>query len=213
MENDSESATAVREMLRGVADECAWAELGETALEMAKRQDFDLILLDMMLPDIDGYEVVGQLRDGGVKTPFLILSGLVDRDSELGALAFGVSDYLLKPFSRAELISRVQSVVARANGLGGEQAVARAPVDGEPRGDREARRYRRFTTMKSATIDLGGGIPCRIMNISHAGAGLILMELPEKLPRSFMLVFDSGETRLCRVAWRDNKRMGVKFID
>jgi len=200
-------------MLRDVVEECAWTELGETALNMAQSQEFDLILLDVMLPDIDGYEVARRLRELGVKTPFLILSGLVDRDSEFGTLAFGVSDYLLKPFSRAELINRVQAVVARANGLGGEQAIAQAPGGDQHAGDSESRKYRRFTTIKSAKIDYGAGVRCRIVNISHAGAGLRLLEAPEKLPRSFMLVFDSGESHFCRVSWRDGERMGVKFID
>lgn len=200
-------------MLRGVVDECAWTELGETALQMARDQEFDLILLDVMLPDIDGYEVASRLRDDKVKTPFLILSGLVDRDSEFSTLAFGVSDYLVKPFSRDELVNRIQSVVARANGLGGEQAIAQAPKgDGQATGS-ESRKYRRFTTIKSAKIDYGAGIPCRVVNISHAGAGLRLLDAPEKLPRSFMLVFDSGETHFCRMAWRDGERMGVKFIE
>ena len=200
-------------MLKGVVDECAWTELGETALEMARDQDFDLILLDVMLPDIDGYEVASRLRAENVKTPFLILSGLVDRDSEFSTLAFGVSDYLVKPFSRSELVNRIQSVVARANGLGGEQAIAKAAQGDAHAGSSESRKYRRFTTIKSAKIDYGAGIPCRVVNISHAGAGLRLLDAPEKLPRSFMLVFDSGETHLCRMAWRDGERMGVKFIE
>ena len=200
-------------MLRGTVEECIWTELGESALEMAQDQEFDLILLDVMLPDIDGYEVASRLRAQGVKTPFLILSGLVDRDSEFSTLAFGVSDYLLKPFSRTELVNRVQSIVARASGLGGEQEIARPPTGDRHAGGTESRKFRRFTTIKSATIDYGTGIRCRIVNMSHAGAGLQLLEVPEKLTRSFMLVLDSGETHFCRVAWRDGERMGVKFID
>ena len=213
VENDAASATAVREMLRGSVEECVWAELGESALEIARDQEFDLILLDVMLPDIDGYEVASRLRDQGVNTPFLILSGLVDRDSEFSTLAFGVSDYLLKPFSRTELINRIQSIVARASGLGGEQEIARPPTGDRKAGADDARKFRRFTTIKSARIDYGSGVPCRIVNMSHAGAGLRLLEAPEKLPRSFMLVLDSGETHFCRVSWRDGDRMGVKFID
>ncbi len=198
-------------MLRGVVDECAWTEYGETALEMAQKQDFDLILMDVMLPDIDGFDVAGQLRDREVKTPILILSGLVDRDSEFSTLAFGISDYLLKPFSREELINRIQSVIARANGLGGEQVIAQSPA-ADQTVDGELRKYRRYRTIKSAKIDYGAGIRCRVVNISHAGAGLRLVDAPEKLPRSFMLVFDSGESHFCRMSWRDGDRIGVKFI-
>jgi len=132
------------------------------------------------------------------------------RLSSFSTLAFGISDYLLKPFSREELINRIQSVVARANGLGGEQVIAQSPAADQPI-DSESRRYRRYRTIKSAKIDYGAGIPCRVLNISHAGAGLRLVDAPEKLPRSFMLVFDSGESQLCRVSWRDGDRSCIRW--
>ncbi len=113
VENDPEAAAAVREMLRGVADECAWAGLGGTALEMAKSQDFDLILLDMMLPDIDGYEVLRRLRAARVDTPILILSGLSELDHKIKGLGFGADDYLTKPFDFRELALRVEALARR----------------------------------------------------------------------------------------------------
>ena len=213
VENDAASAKAVQMMLRGVVEECAWTELGETALEMARDQEFDLILLDLMLPDIDGYEFAGRLRSAKVDTPCLILSGLVDRDSEFSALAFGVSDYLVKPFSRDELINRIQAVIARAQGQGRSNPDVRPAYQGEIRAEgTESRKFRRFTTIKSAKIDYGPGVRCRVVNMSHAGAGLRLLDKAEKLPRSFLLVFDSGESHFCRLSWHNGDRMGVKFI-
>ena len=214
VENDAEAAKAVQMMLQGVVEECAWTELGETALKMARDQKFDLILLDVMLPDIDGYEFAGRLRSANVDTPCLILSGLVDRDSEFSALAFGLSDYLVKPFSRNELINGIQSVIARAQGLGGRTQDIRTAYQGDLRPEgTESRKLRRFTTIKSAKIDYGPGVKCRVINMSHAGAGLRLLEKAEKLPLSFMLVFDSGDSHFCRMCWHNGDRMGVKFID
>ena len=213
VENDGAAAKAVREMLRGVVTECAWTEFGETALEMARDGQFDLILLDLMLPDIDGFEVAKRLRAEEVDTPFLILSGLVDRDSEFSALAFGANNYLVKPFTRSELINKIQFVLARAGAKGGGQAIDQLPAADPGRVKDDARKYRRFRTIKSAKIDYGPGFSCRVMNISHAGAGLRLLDEADKLPRSFMLLFEGGETQICRVAWRDGERMGVKFIE
>ncbi len=214
VENDPDSATAVRKMLEGVVDECAWTEFGETALEMARIEKYDLILLDVMLPDIDGYDVAGRLRDMEVNTPILILSGLVDRDSEYSSLAFGASDYLIKPFSRAELVKRVQAVAGRPDGLSNQaRKLGPAHLGGAPPDGKESRKYRRFTTIKSARIDYGPGVKVRVVNITHAGAGLRLLEQPGRLPPTFHLVLDGGESRLCRVAWHNGDRMGVKFID
>lgn len=214
VENDAAAASAVRKMLEGFVEDCVWTEFGEQAIELARQQDFDLVLLDIMLPDIDGYEVVDRLRSVSVRTPCLIATGLVDRDSEFTKLALGVGDHLIKPFSRQELIDRIQSVTARTHGprSSHEDAVPAYPcgkrVDGK-----ERRKVRRFATIKSARIDFGSGLRCQIIRMSHAGARLRLHDLPDRLPRSFMLVLDSGDYRLCRMCWRDGDCMGVKFID
>ncbi len=214
VENDPDSAASVKAMLQGVAADLVWSESGETAVDLAQAEKFDLILLDLMLPDVDGYDVVRRLRSAEIDTPFLILSGLIDRDSQFAAMTFGVSDYLVKPFSRDELIESIRSVVGRADG-GSGLTVDEIPAlkhwqhtDGQ-----ERRRLRRLKTLRSARIDYGDGIPCRVINMSHAGAGLRLMDKTERIPRSFMLMLESGEHHLCRVVWRDGDRMGVKFID
>lgn len=214
VENDPDSAATVKVMVQGVAADCVWIESGETAVNLAQAEKFDLILLDLMLPDVDGYDVVRRLRSAEIDTPFLILSGLIDRDSQFAAMTFGLSDYLVKPFSRNELIESIRSIVGRADG-GNGLAVDEIPAlkhwqhtDGQ-----ERRSLRRLKTLRSARIDYGDGIPCRVINMSHAGAGLRLMDKTERIPRSFMLMLESGENRLCRIAWRNGDRMGVKFID
>ncbi|MEX0759819.1 MAG: response regulator transcription factor, partial [Tistlia sp.] len=81
-----------------------------------KLYDYDIIILDLMLPDIDGYEVLRRLRQARVKTPILILSGLSGLDDKLKGLGFGADDYLTKPFDKRELTARLQAVVRRSKG-------------------------------------------------------------------------------------------------
>jgi len=95
---------------------CDIAGIGETGLRCAKSYDYDIILLDLMLPDMDGYEVLRQLRAEGVRTPVLILSGLGEVDDKVRGLALGADDFLTKPFQERELIARIQAVVRRTQG-------------------------------------------------------------------------------------------------
>ena len=91
--------------------------LGEDGLEMAKLYDYDIIIVDLMLPGIDGYEVVRSLRAARNNTPIMILSGLSGSDKKVKGLGFGADDYLTKPFDRSELIARVNALVRRSKGL------------------------------------------------------------------------------------------------
>jgi two-component system cell cycle response regulator CtrA len=91
-------------------------DLGEDGLEIGKLYDYDIILLDLMLPDIDGYEVLRRLRSARVNTPILILSGLSELDNKIKGLGFGADDYLTKPFDKRELIARIQAIVRRSKG-------------------------------------------------------------------------------------------------
>ncbi|MGD9649896.1 MAG: response regulator transcription factor CtrA, partial [Dongiaceae bacterium] len=85
-------------------------------LEIGKLYDYDIIILDLMLPDIDGYEVLRRLRAAKVRTPILILSGLAELDNKLKGFGFGADDYLTKPFDKRELVARVQTIVRRSKG-------------------------------------------------------------------------------------------------
>src|SRR5213082_1528418 len=91
-------------------------DLGEDGLEIDKLYDYDIILLDLMLPDIDGYEVLRRLRAARVRTPILILSGLAELDHKIKGLGFGADDFLTKPFDRRELLARIQAIVRRSKG-------------------------------------------------------------------------------------------------
>ena len=113
VEDDDNLAFAVEQMLQQEGHECDRARSGVGAVKLGQEQEYDVILLDVMLPDIDGYEVLRQLQDVGVETPVLIQSGLVERDRAMDGLGFGVDDYLIKPFNRDELIRRVEQAATR----------------------------------------------------------------------------------------------------
>jgi len=116
VEDDSSTAKSIELMLKSENFIVDCTDLGEDGLEIGKLYDYDIILLDLMLPDIDGYEVLRRLRAAGVDTPILILSGLGELDNKLKGLGFGADDYLTKPFDKRELIARIQAIVRRSKG-------------------------------------------------------------------------------------------------
>ena len=89
---------------------------GEDGLDLSKHYDYDLIVLDLGLPTMDGYEVLKHLRNAGVQTPVLILSGYSAPDKKVRGLTSGADDYLTKPFDKEELVARVNAIVRRAKG-------------------------------------------------------------------------------------------------
>ena len=116
IEDDSTTAASIEMMLRSEGFICDTTDLGEDGLEIGKLYDYDIIVLDLMLPDLDGYEVLRRLRAARVRTPILILSGLAELDHKIKGLGFGADDFLTKPFDRRELIARIQAIVRRAKG-------------------------------------------------------------------------------------------------
>src|SRR6202041_2904745 len=116
IEDDSATAASIEMMLKGEGFICDTTDLGEDGLEIGKLYDYDIIVLDLMLPDIDGYEVLRRLRAARVRTPILILSGMAELDNKIKGLGFGADDFLAKPFDRRELIARIQAIVRRAKG-------------------------------------------------------------------------------------------------
>src|SRR6202166_3107861 len=116
VEDDAATAKSIELMLKRESFICDTTDLGEDGLEIGKLYDYDIIILDLMLPDIDGYEVLRRLRAARVRTPILILSGLSELDHKIKGLGFGADDFLTKPFDRRELIARIQAIVRRAKG-------------------------------------------------------------------------------------------------
>lgn len=116
VEDDNATARTVEAILKAEGFICDTADLGEDGLEIGKLYDYDIIILDILLPDIDGYEVLRRLRGAKVETPILILSGLAEPDSKIKGFGIGADDYLTKPFDRRELVARVQAIIRRARG-------------------------------------------------------------------------------------------------
>ncbi|MFM8800927.1 MAG: response regulator transcription factor CtrA [Tagaea sp.] len=116
VEDDPTTAKSIELMLKQEGFVCDISDLGEDGLEVGKLYDYDIILLDLMLPDMDGYEVLRRFRAAKVKTPILILSGLADLDAKIKGLGFGADDYLTKPFDKRELVARIHAIVRRAKG-------------------------------------------------------------------------------------------------
>jgi two-component system cell cycle response regulator CtrA len=90
--------------------------LGEEWIDLAKLYDYDLILLDLNLPDMNGHEVLRQLRHARIDTPILILSGDDDTETKLKGFGQGADDYLTKPFHREELVARIHAIIRRSKG-------------------------------------------------------------------------------------------------
>ena len=116
VEDDAATARGIELMLRSEGMVVDATDLGEDGLEIGKLYDYDIIILDLMLPDIDGLEVLRRLRDARVRTPVLILSGLTEAENKVRGLGGGADDYLTKPFDKAELIARIHAIVRRAKG-------------------------------------------------------------------------------------------------
>src|SRR5215203_3816104 len=120
IEDEATLATSIELMLRSEQCDVATAFLGEEGLSLARCGEHDIILLDLNLPDMSGYEVLRSLRVSRVKTPVLILSGLAAIEDKVKGLGFGADDYLTKPFHKDELIARIHAIVRRST----EQAEA-----------------------------------------------------------------------------------------
>ena len=116
VEDDPAMAQSVELMLKTAGMVVDTTDLGEDGLEIGKLYDYDIIVLDLMLPDMDGLEVLRRLRDARVETPVLILSGLTESEMKVKGLGTGADDYLTKPFDKEELLARIQAIVRRSQG-------------------------------------------------------------------------------------------------
>jgi two-component system, cell cycle response regulator CtrA len=116
IEDDSSIAQSIELMLKSESFNVYATDLGEEGVDLGKLYDYDIILLDLNLPDISGFEVLRSLRVSKVRTPILILSGLASIEHKVKGLGFGADDYLTKPFHKTELIARVHAIVRRTQG-------------------------------------------------------------------------------------------------
>ncbi len=116
IEDDPATAQSIELMLKTESFNVYVTELGEEGVDLGKLYDYDIILLDLNLPDMPGFDVLKQLRLSKVNTPVLILSGMADIDIKVRGLGYGADDYMTKPFHKDELIARIHAVVRRSKG-------------------------------------------------------------------------------------------------
>jgi DNA-binding response OmpR family regulator len=220
VEDDPTAAKAVEKMLKSKGYACETTAYGELAVELASQNDYDIILLDIMLPDIDGYEVLRRLQAAQVHTPVLIQSGIIGRDELEKGAGFGVDDYLVKPFTRSELAERIETALQRPDST--EPATSTRHPDqfdrrAAPRGDDEEsrRQQHRKRTLKSGQIVYNNAnciADCLILNLSDGGAALQAADVFD-VPSTFVLKVHHGETYRCEVCWQLGKKLGVRFVN
>lgn len=142
VEDDVATARSVSVMLNTLGYVVDVADSGEDGMQIGRLYDYDVIILDLVLPDMDGYDVLRRFRKAGVDTPILILSGLLETDNKIKGFGFGADDYLTKPFDKGELAARIKAIVRRSKGHSGSVIQAgrlsvdletkTASVDGAP---------------------------------------------------------------------------------
>ncbi len=228
VDDDHALCESIAVALRRQGHHCETAESGEQALALAMEKSFDIIVLDVALPDIDGMEVLGLLKWEGIPVPVLLQSGLSGQDLAQRGAVLEDDQFLAKPFDVAQLITRMEAVVARA----GTGATSSSPEpdlvvsgDGaiESEGfhlgqdtegvDTDRRRYDRTAMFGAALIMVGDEpLPCVILDVSDAGAALRLTEPDQQCPTLFTLEPLEGAPRRCEVRWRRGDTLGVEFV-
>ncbi|MBL8549623.1 MAG: response regulator transcription factor [Hyphomonadaceae bacterium] len=116
IEDDSATAQGIELMLKSEGLNVYSTDLGEEGIDLGKLYDYDIILLDLTLPDMNGFDVLKQLRVARVNTPILILSGDAHIETKVKGLGGGADDYMTKPFNKDELVARINAIVRRSKG-------------------------------------------------------------------------------------------------
>jgi len=206
IEDDEPTAQVVAQALNSKGFMCDTAHLGQEALDLATENNYDLILLDIMLPDIDGYEVLRRLRDADIHTPVIIQTAMAEKD--LPSDGSGIMGCLIKPFNGRDLHNSVSEILERAGAKYRECVEEDRRSSNPPR-----RRHKRIKTLKSGQIvltDSGQISRCIIINMSAGGCALKLTGDAD-IPDEFDLKLENGNTHRCQVCWRHGDKIGVMF--
>ncbi len=210
VEDNATTAKSVELMFKAQGHACETASCGEEALRLVREKDYDLILLDIMLPDIDGYEVLKRIQGWGIETPVLVQSGLVGDDKNRGAL--GMVESLAKPYGSRELLQRIEAITKREAVSSDE---AGKIGDANPKSDSERRGGQRARTIKSGLIAYNQSqcdMDCLVLSLSDNGAALQPMDTLN-IPDAFILKLKDGSIHECQVCWRHANKLGVRFVD
>lgn len=117
VEDDMAAVNEITQIMKGAGFTVDHVGSGEEAVEMLRHYDYDLAVLELMLPDLEGYEVVRRVRAARVSTPIVVLSGLTRPQAKVKAFSVGADDYLTKPFDPEELVARMQAILRRSKGF------------------------------------------------------------------------------------------------
>ncbi len=147
IEDDALSNRALVQALRDNGAVVDRLDSGEESLEMLRHYDYDIVMVELMLADMEGYEVVRRMRAARVDTPVLMLSALVRPQARVKAFAIGADDFITKPYDIAECVARMQAVVRRSKGF--SQAVLQV-------GDVELNLDSRSVTVSGRAVHLTG---------------------------------------------------------
>lgn len=212
VEDESSTAKIVGVLLKQAGYRFDTAPCGHDAISLAASNKYDLILLDIMLPDIDGYEVIERIRRLGIYTPFLIQTGLIAHGDEDRSASLGASEYLIKPFNKNEMIDGIEKVLGRSRQVShAEHKLLANPAQPQRPPSTERRKHRRFTSMKSAHIVWPQIFECMLLNMGYGGAAIRLPHPVRGLPKKFTLEIHTGPQLECEVCWRLGDKVGVKF--
>ena len=166
-------------------------------MTLAIQEAYDSILLDVMLPEMDGYEVFRRLNAAKVEAPVLLQSGLVERDNAIEGLSPGVKDHLVKPYGKLELTARVKAALARASGKAHKKVSGeKLPFEDELGGEEQSDGIRQVAEIIFQDLDKVMG--CTILNLTAKGAALQPADAAN-CPKRFTLKTADGALHHCEV--------------
>ncbi len=179
VEDNADIAQLIRFHVRDLGCEADIAGDGQTALELFRENSYQLVVLDIMLPDIDGLEVCRQLRTRSSRVPILMLTSRTDEQDRVAGLETGADDYITKPFSFPELMARIKAQFRRIEAHGEQGNGTLAPVEaGDIHIDTARRQVRvsgREVVLTAREFDL------LLHFASHPGQVFSRMQLLEKV--------------------------------
>ena len=202
IEDEPTTAKSIELMLSSEGFNVYTTDLGEEGLDLGKLYDYDIILLDLNLPDMHGYDVLKKLRVAKVGTPVLILSGINEMDSKVRALGFGADDYVTKPFHIEEVLARVRALIRRAAGHASSELTC-GPL-------------RLDTKASKADVD---GVPLKLTSHEFRLLAYLMHHMGEVVSRTELVEhlydqdFDRDSNTIEVFVGRLRKKMGIDMIE